>query len=105
MIAGSCGSFYRIPWFFVIAIILPLSSAAQALGPLSWQLQPYCNVITLHATPDGPGFRLEGFDDQCGAARRAPLAGTAMPNPDGTIAFTFLIVTGDGRGSLTAVTM
>jgi hypothetical protein len=95
----------RIACLLAGALFVPLSTAAQAVAPLTWQLQPYCNVITLSATVDGPGYRLEGFDDQCGSARRATLAGTAMPNPDGTIAFTFLIITVDGRGSLTAVSL
>lgn len=75
---------------------------AQALGPFAWQLQPYCNVIVATATPVGPSFRLEGFDDQCGAPRRAPLTGTATPNPDGTIAFAFLVITSDGSGTHTS---
>jgi Chaperone of endosialidase len=103
--APTCVSLRRIACLLSGALFLPLSAAAQVVGPFTWQLQPYCNVITLSATSDGPGFRLEGFDDQCGSGRRATLAGTAMPNPDGTIAFTFLIITVEGRGGLTAVTL
>jgi hypothetical protein len=79
---------------------------AQApLGPFSWQLQPYCNIVVVTATPDGPGYRLVGFDDQCGAARRAPVVGMATVSPDGSIAFAIATVTGDGRASHTAATL
>jgi hypothetical protein len=37
-------------------------------------------------------YTVDGFDDQCGAATRAPVTGTAVPNPDGTIEIGFGIV-------------
>jgi hypothetical protein len=62
------------------------------MGTFRWQLQPYCNVVTLSVTQAGGVYTVDGFDDQCGAATRAPVTGTAVPNPDGTIEIGFGIV-------------
>jgi len=78
------------------AVLGTLSSApaqAQSIGTLTWQLQPFCNRVTLTITQDGGIYTLDGFDDQCGAAQRAPLVGIATPNPDGSIGFGLNIVT------------
>jgi hypothetical protein len=78
------------------AFLGALSSApaqAQSIGTLTWQLQPYCNRVTLTITQNGGIYTLDGFDDQCGAAQRAPLVGIATPNPDGSIGFGLNIVT------------
>lgn len=78
------------------ATLFALSSApaqAQSIGTLTWQLQPYCNRVTLTITQNGGIYTLDGFDDQCGAAQRAPLVGIATPNPDGSIGFGLNIVT------------
>jgi hypothetical protein len=79
-----------------LAFLGALSSAAaeaQSIGTLTWQLQPFCNRVTLTITQDGGIYTLDGFDDQCGAAQRAPLVGIATPNPDGSIGFGLNIVT------------
>jgi hypothetical protein len=68
-------------------------AAAQTLGTFRWQLQPYCNVVTLTVTLNGGVYTLDGFDDQCGAGRRASVAGTAFLNPDGSIGIGLAIVT------------
>lgn len=65
--------------------------AAQPLGVFHWQLSPFCNVLSLHVTHVAGTYRLEGFDDQCGAARAAVL-GMAVPNTDGSIGFGLTIV-------------
>jgi hypothetical protein len=67
------------------AIVFPADAGAQRLGTLRWQLQPYCNVVTLTVTEACGVYSLDGFDDQRGAATRAPITGTAAANPDGTI--------------------
>lgn len=67
------------------AVVSPPMVSAQTLGSFSWQVQPYCNVVTVTVTQVGPAYRLEGYDDQCGAATRASVIGTAYGNPDGTI--------------------
>ncbi len=73
--------------------------SAQSIGTLSWQLQPFCNNLTVNITQQGALFTVDGYDDQCGAGQRAPLAGVATQNPDGTIGFGLHIVTvPGGRG-------
>ena len=90
--------------FRLAALVLSLglvapAADAQSLGTLRWQLQPYCNVITVNVTQQGAVYTLDGYDDQCGAAQRAPLVGLATPNPDGTIGFGMNVVTvPGGRG-------
>ena len=72
---------------------------AQPLGTFRWQLQPFCNVVTANVTQNGAVYTIDGYDDQCGAAQRAPLVGLATPNPDGTIGFGMNVVTvPGGRG-------
>ena len=70
----------------VIGAMAPVVST-QALGTFRWQLQPYCNTLTLNVRQDGVVYTLDGFDDQCGAASAASAIGTAFLNPDGTIGF------------------
>ncbi len=65
---------------------------AQSLGSFSWQLQPFCNNLTVNITQQGALFTVDGFDDQCGGAQRAPLVGVATQNPDGSIGFGLHIV-------------
>ena len=76
----------------VSAVVLGLtmsaaSASAQVIGTFTWQLEPYCNRIVATVTQGSSSFELSGYEDQCGAARRAPLTGTAVQNPDGTVQF------------------
>jgi len=81
----------------VVACVAGVPSAdAQPLGTFRWQLQPFCNVIAVNVTQNGAVYTLDGYDDQCGAAQRAPLVGIATPNPDGTIGFGLHVVTVPG---------
>jgi hypothetical protein len=84
--------FRSIPAF---AIIMAAASAAsaQSLGTFRWQTEPYCNVLTLTVMQQGGVYTLNGFDDQCGGAPRAPVTGTAVLNDDGTIQLGLTIVT------------
>lgn len=84
--------------------ILALASAAsrsdaQTLGTFRWQLQPYCNIVTVTVTQSGGVYRLEGTDSRCGGGQdQASVIGTAFPNPDGSIGFGLNIVsTPDGQ--------
>lgn len=70
---------------------------AQPLGSFTWQLQPFCNRVTVNVRQDGALYTLDGFDDQCGAGQRAPLVGLATANPDGTIGFGLNIVASGGK--------
>ena len=72
-------------------------ASAQPLGSFTWQLQPFCNRVTVNVRQDGAVYTLDGFDDQCGAGQRAPLVGLATPNPDGTIGFGLNIVAAGGK--------
>jgi len=85
----------------VCTLLVVAASAAQAqtLGTFNWQLQPFCNVVTVTVTQAGAVYTVDGFDDQCGAPQRAPLVGLATPNPDGSIGFGLSVVTvPGGRG-------
>lgn len=82
---------------FAAALLFAATIAsAQSLGTFRWQTQPYCNVLTLTVTQQGGLYKLDGFDDQCGAATKAPVSGTAVPNADGTLQFGLSIVTSPG---------
>ena len=77
-----------------IGVVVAIASAAdaQSLGTFRWQLQPYCNVVTLSVTQVGGIYRLEGTDDRCGAAQAASAIGTAFLNQDGSIGIGLNIV-------------
>lgn len=88
--------------FVVVGIALLVFSqasrpaSAQTIGTFAWQLQPFCNVLTLTVVQQGAVYLLDGFDNQCGAATRATASGLGTLNPDGTIGFGIAIVTGTG---------
>jgi hypothetical protein len=75
-------------------------AAAQPLGTISWQIQPYCNVVTVAVTQAGGVYRLDGTDYQCGALRYASVVGTAFLNPDGSVGLAFTVVTTPGATPL-----
>ena len=54
-------------------------ASAEPIGTFSWQLQPYCNRVTVSVVRDGTLYTLDGWDDQCGAGQRAPVVGVATP--------------------------
>jgi hypothetical protein len=68
------------------------TATAEPLGTFRWQLQPFCNVVTLHVTRTGDVYTLAGFDDLCSAGKRASAIGSAFPNPDGTIGLGLMVV-------------
>jgi hypothetical protein len=67
-------------------------SYAQTLGTFRWQLQPYCNIVTVTITAVSGLYTLDGFDDQCSAPQRAPVVGSATQNPDGSIGLGFTAI-------------
>ena len=69
---------------------------AQPIGTFRWQLQPYCNVLSLNVVGEGGNYTLDGTDDLCGAAQKASANGLAFQNPDGTIGFGLTVVTPPG---------
>ncbi len=82
------------------AALVAAPAEAQPFGTFTWQLQPFCNQVTVSITRDGSAYTLDGFDDQCGAPQRAPLIGTAVVNPDGAVGLGLVIVTVPGGRSL-----
>jgi endosialidase-like protein len=82
---------------FSLLAVLPSPSSAQPLGTFRWQLQPYCNVLSLSVTQQGGLYTLDGTDDQCSATGpRASVNGIAFMNPSGQIGFGLTIVTTPG---------
>ncbi len=69
---------------------------AQSLGSFRWQLQPFCNVVTVAVVQQGGQYHVDGTDDLCGAGRLASVVGRAFPNPDGSIGFGLTTVTTTG---------
>ena len=69
---------------------------AQTIGTFRWQLQPYCNVLTVTVVQQGSQYQIDGTDDLCGAPRVASVVGRAFQNPDGTIGFGLTTVTTAG---------
>lgn len=77
------------------AVGLSASAHAQPLGTFRWQLQPYCNVLTVWVTQNGGVYRLEGIDDQCGD-HKASAIGIAFANPDGSISLGLTVIATPG---------
>ena len=71
----------------LLGLLQVSSVTAQPLGTFRWQLQPFCNVLTLSVTQNGGIYRLEGVDELCGATSPAAVVGIAHQKPDGTIGF------------------
>jgi hypothetical protein len=80
-------------------------AAAQPLGSFTWQLQPFCNRVTVSVHQDGAVYTLDGFDDQCGAAQRATLTGLATLNANGSIVFGLTMVAPGGQPVHVAATI
>lgn len=88
--------FYRVCLLALALAVAPQATGAQSLGTLTWQLQPFCNRVSVAVVQSGTSYTLDGFDDQCSAAQRAPVNGIATLNPDGTIQFGFAVVVSTG---------
>ena len=65
-------------------------------GTFPWQMQPYCNVVTLTLTTIPAGFTLDGSDNQCGASTKGSATGIGVFNLDGSVGLNFTIVTSPG---------
>src|SRR3712207_2450861 len=84
----------------VVLMFATTTASAQPLGTFRWQLQPFCNVVTLNVTHNSGVYTLDGFDDLCGAAARVSANGLAITNPDGTITFGLTLVLAVGAAPL-----
>ncbi len=71
--------------------------SAQVFGTFTWQMQPYCNNVTLTLTSVTGNFTLDGSDDQCGAAKKGSATGIGVFNPDGSVGLNFTIVEPSGH--------
>jgi hypothetical protein len=83
----------RLAAIALAAWAVPATGAAQVFGTFPWQMQPYCNVVTLTLTNTPAGFTLDGADDQCGATNRGSALGVATFNAAGNVTLNFTIVT------------
>lgn len=91
----------RFSFIQVVAVLFAIVSApavagAQVFGTFTWQMQPYCNRVTLTLTGTPGGFVAAGTDDLCGAPRKAGATGFVAFNPDGTVGLTLAIVAPGG---------
>ena len=76
----------------LVSILIASSAGAQVLGTFSWQMHPYCNVVTLTLTTTPSGYTIDGADNQCGAANQASAVGLASFNASGNVTLNFSIV-------------
>jgi len=76
-----------------ISVCAASSASAQVFGTFAWQMQPYCNIISLTLSSSPAGFVLEGTDNQCGAVDKASALGVASFNANGLVNLNFTIVT------------
>ena len=90
------GRLFSTALLVVLATAFPGLAQAQPLGTFRWQLQPYCNVVTVAVTQNGGVYRLEGTDDHCGATQSASVIGTAFLNPDGSVGIGLNVVSAPG---------
>lgn len=67
-------------------------AAAQVVGTFRWQMEPWCNLVTLRVEQVGPTYRLDGTDDQCGAGP-ATVTGSGQMTGPSTVVLGFSIVT------------
>jgi hypothetical protein len=79
-----------------LLLLTPAPAAAQVFGTFSWQMLPYCNVVSLTLVNTPVGFTLQGTDDQCGAVNKAGAFGIASFNTNGSVSANFSIVTAPG---------
>ena len=80
----------------VAALVTPSGATGQVLGTFTWQMQPYCNRVSLTLTGTAGGFVAAGTDDLCGAPRRAGATGFVTFNPDGTVGLSIAIAPSAG---------
>ncbi len=84
---------------FLVALSLHARSASAQpvpMGVFTWQLAPYCNVLSLTTSQDGAVYTFDGTDNQCGASTVATARGLAVINPNGTVGIGLTIVTSPG---------
>lgn len=88
--------FARLAPMLALLLFSALPAAAQPMGTFTWQLAPYCNVVSLNTTLDVSVYTFDGWDNQCGAGTLATARGLAVINPNGTVGIGLDIVTSPG---------
>jgi len=88
--------FVQVVVALLAATSVPAVARAQVFGTFTWQMQPYCNRVTLTLTGTPGGFVAAGTDDLCGAPRKAGATGFVAFNPDGTVGLSLTIVAPGG---------
>jgi hypothetical protein len=82
------------------------SAAAQPIGTFRWQLQPYCNIISVNVTQQGAIYTLDGTDDRCGGGNQpGSLVGIAYLTPLGLVGFGLTSVLPNGTPIHTEATL
>jgi hypothetical protein len=84
----------------VVLLRPQLQAQSATVGTFRWQLQPYCNLLTVSIVQQGTQFHVDGTDDLCGTGPLAGVVGRAFPNPDGTIGFGLITVTTTGAAPI-----
>lgn len=83
---------FHIAWLTTVLVGAAAAVNAQTINA-SWQLQPYCNRLTLALAPSPVGFMVDGTDDQCGAVNAGSVVGHASFSQNGSVALNVSIVT------------
>ncbi|MEZ5288676.1 MAG: hypothetical protein R2712_28485 [Vicinamibacterales bacterium] len=93
------------PMLVLVVAFSAASAFAQPLGTFRWQLQPYCNAITVTVTQQGGIYTLVGTDDRCGAAQPGSAIGTAYLMPQGAVGMGITTVLPNGTPVHTEATL
>ncbi len=97
---------FRLIAVLLAATFVPVAGAlAQPLGTFRWQIQPYCNVLTVQVTRQGDIYTLDGTDDRCAAQEAASVVGIAFLNVNGSIGFGLTTVLPSGTPVHTQATI
>ena len=97
---------HRLVATLTLSLVLPAASAlAQPIGAFRWQIQPYCNLITVTVTHQSGIYTLDGTDDRCGADQAASVVGIAHLTGSGLVGFGLTSVLPGGTAVHTEATI
>lgn len=97
---------HRFVATLALCLVLPTAPAeAQPIGTFKWQIQPYCNVITVNVTQQSGIYTLDGTDDRCGATQAASVVGIAHLTALGQVGFGLTSVLPGGTAVHTEATI
>ena len=84
--------------FGVFALgVVASKGEAQELGPFSFQLAPYCNVLTVTVIPVLTGFQVSGTDNGCGADAQGTFGTAFVSGADVKLSLVTLAANGQPR--------